>query len=118
MRFASAPSCKRRVSASAIVLNDIRYAIRMLWKDATFTAVAVLSLALGTGANSTMFSLVNGMLIRPLPVPEASSVLTITPRLPDQPFDGISYPDYEDFRDRNRTMKDLVATMLFRFGFA
>jgi predicted permease len=100
------------------MFHDIRYAIRMLRKDAAFTLVAVLSLALGTGANSTMFSIVNGMLIRPLPVSEPSAVLTISPKFPDNSFEGISYPDYQEYRDRSRTMKDLVATMLYRFGFS
>lgn len=100
------------------MLEDIRYAIRMLRKDAVFTLVAVISLGLGAGANSSMFSFVNGMLIRPLPVPAASEVLTISPRFPDNSFDAISYPDYIDFRDRTHTMRDLTATALFRFGFS
>src|SRR5207244_11374935 len=61
------------------ILHDLRYALRMFQKDAAFTLVAVLSLALGTGANSAMFSFVNGLLLRPLPVPRSSEVLSITP---------------------------------------
>jgi predicted permease len=51
-------------------------------------------------------------------VSEPSEVLTISPKFPDNSFDGISYPDYIDFRDRTRTMKDLVASSLWRFGFS
>src|SRR5205814_1494240 len=80
--------------------------------------VAVMSLALGTGANSAMFSFVNGVLLRPLPVPRSSEVLTITPTQADNMMGGISYPDYLDFRDRTKTMKDLVAFDLYRFGFS
>ena len=100
------------------LLRDVRYALRMLRKDSVFTVVAVLSLALGTGANATMFSLANGVLFRPLPVARASEVLTLTPKAPKDPFDAISYPDYVDFRDRTQTMTDLVASALYRFGFS
>ena len=101
-----------------ILLHDLRYAFRMLRKDAAFTTVAVLSLALGTGANSAMFSLTNGMLLRPLAVLRPSEVLTIAPKPSGDPFAGISYPDYIDFRDHTRSMRDLVAVTLFRFGFS
>src|SRR5438552_7361430 len=100
------------------ILHDLRYALRMFQKDAAFTLVAVLSLALGTGANSAMFSFVNGLLLRPLPVSQPGDVLTITPTQADNMLAGISYPDYLDFRDRTKTMKDLVAFDLFRFGFS
>lgn len=90
----------------------------MLRKDRAFTVVAVLSLALGTGANSTMFSIVNRMLLRPLAVARPGEVLTIAPNQPDNSFAGTSYPDYIDFRDHTKTMKDLVASALFRFGFS
>ncbi len=100
------------------ILKDLRYGVRMLRKDAAFTLVAVLSLALGTGANSAMFSFLNGILLRPLPVLRPSEVMTITPKHPDDSFDGISYPDYADLRDGTRTLQDLTANMLFRFGFS
>jgi predicted permease len=90
----------------------------MLRKDMAFTLVAVLSLALGTGANATMFSMVNGMLLRPLAVSRPHEVLTIAPLQPASSFDGLSYPDYMDLRDRTKTMTDLVASMLFRFAFS
>lgn len=98
--------------------HDLRYAFRMLRKDWAFTVVAVMCLALGTGANSTMFSLVNSTLLRPLAVSRPSEILTVAPRMPGNPFDGISYPDYVDFRERTMTMRDLVASALFRFGFS
>jgi len=99
-------------------IQDLRYAVRTLRKDAAFAFVAVLSLALGTGANSTMFSIVNGVLLRPLAVSRPSEVLTITPRQMASTFDGLSYPDYLDFRERTETMTDVVASTLFRVGFS
>src|SRR5262245_10249537 len=101
------------------LIHDLRYAIRTFRKDAAFTLIAVLSLALGTGANSAMFSFVNGLLLRPLPVQNSSEVLTLAPTESDKIINaGISYPYYLDYRDRTKTMKDLVAFELWRFGFS
>src|SRR4030095_7482445 len=84
-----------------------------------FTLIAVLSLALGTGANSAMFSFVNGLLLRPLPVSHPGDVLTLTPTESNKVINAsISYPDYLDFRERAKTMKDLVASDLWRFGYS
>jgi len=101
-----------------MTFQDLRYAVRMLLKDPVFLVVAVLSLSLGTGANATMFSLVNGILMRPLPVSRPAEVLTIAPKLPDNSFGGISYPDYVDIRDSVTTMRDLTASTLYRVGFS
>src|SRR5947207_15054601 len=97
------------------LIHDLRYAVRMFRKDAAFTLVAVLSLALGTGANSAMFSFVNGLLLRPLSVSQPGDVLSITPTPFIGSVGGIAYPDYLDFRELTKTMKDLVAFDLFRF---
>src|SRR5438094_10029903 len=100
------------------MIRNLKHASRILWKDPAFTLVAVLSRALGTGANSTMFSLVNGMLMRPLPVSRPGDVLTVAPAHAGDPFAGLSYPDYLDIRDHTQTMKDLVAVSLLRFGYS
>ncbi|MBI4474549.1 MAG: ABC transporter permease [Acidobacteria bacterium] len=100
------------------MIRDLRYALRMFCREWAFTLVALLSLALGTGANSTMFSVVNGLLLRPLPVARPDEVLTIAPKDPDNAFGDISYPDYLDFRDNSKTMTDMVAFTVYRFGFS
>src|SRR5262245_32866856 len=100
------------------LIHDLRYAVRTFRKDSAFTLVAILSLALGTGANSAMFSFVNGILLRPLPVSRPSEVMNIAPARPRTFREGLSYLDYIDYRDRTKTMKDLVAFEMFRFGFS
>jgi predicted permease len=87
------------------LIQDFRFAIRMLVKNPGFTAVAVISLALGIGVNTTFFSIVDGFFLRSLPVKDASQVVTITP-LPQ----GISsYPDYQDICRQTATFKGVVA---------
>src|ERR1041385_1167160 len=93
------------------MFQDIRYAIRMMRKAPGFTAVAVLALALGIGANTAALSTVNGMVLRPLSVPDATELM--------QPFWGsqkdarvwgeFSYANYLDLRDQNKTFSDLCA---------
>src|SRR5258706_5954671 len=102
------------------MLTDLRYAIRLLRKTPGFTLVAVLSLALGMGTNSAIFSFVDTLLLRPLPVARPNEVLTITGVGRDQPdkFQTISYREYLDFRDQSKTMTDFVAVSLFRVGYS
>ena len=99
------------------MLADVQYAFRILRKTPGFTAVAVLSLALGIGANSAMFSVADAVLFRPLPIPEASRVVTVSDTAPDFPvgaFGNLSYPDYADLRDKNKSFEELAA---FRYTF-
>jgi predicted permease len=84
------------------LIKDLHYAIRMLWKTPAFTMVAVVSLALGIGLNTAIFSLVNVILIRPVPVVKAQSDLMWL-RAP------ISYPDYVDYREQTQSFEGLAA---------
>src|SRR5271154_2674287 len=100
--------------------QDIRFSLRMLLKHRTFTLVAVLSLAIGIGANSAMFSFADGLLLRPLPVPQPSQVVTVQDKTA-QGFgsgDSLSYRDYVDYRDQNKSFSGLVACTMVPFGFS
>src|SRR5438552_5503849 len=80
-------------------LHDIRYGSRMLLKQKGFTAIAVLALALGIGANTAIFSLVNGVLLRPLPYPGAHRIVYFEGRNPTQGItdSNISFLDFTDW---------------------
>jgi predicted permease len=97
--------------------NDIRYGARMLAANPGFTAVAILSLAIGIGVNTAMFSLADAMLLRPLPVQRPSEMVQVTSTSATTRFGGISYRDYVDFRDRTKTLAGLVAYKQIPVGF-
>jgi predicted permease len=89
------------------LLQDLRFALRMLRKSPSFTAVAIVTLALGIGANAVVFGVLNALILRPLNVPQPESLYQLE-RASDKV--GIeSYPNYLDLRDRNRTFDGLAA---------
>ncbi len=94
------------------LLQDLRYAARMLRKSPNFTAVAVSTLALGIGANAVVFGVMNALILRPLDLPQAQKLFMIErgQRTGDQDSSPMqSYPDYRDLRDRNRSFDGLIA---------
>src|SRR5437870_1480767 len=102
------------------MLQEIRHALRLLARNLGFTAIAALSLALGIGANSAIFSLADALLLRPLPVLEPSSVVTVSTDRPNlsEGIGGVSYPDYRDFRESSQSFAGLAALQLSAFGVA
>jgi predicted permease len=88
---------------------DLRLALRRLRQNPTFSAVAVLTLALGIGANTAIFSIVNAALLRPLPVAHASEIVSLNEQLGGETFPTLSYPNYRDLRDRNTVLSGLLA---------
>src|SRR5262245_3314501 len=88
---------------------DLRYAIRTLRKSPAFSAAAILSLALGIGANTAIFTFINALLLRPLPVREPSALVDISGRQKDGNA-LISFPMYRDIADRQQVMTGIVAT--------
>ena len=87
------------------MLVDLKYASRRLLKSPSFAITAVLTLALGIGANAVVFSVLNGLVLHTLNVPDARSLYSIEER--DQSLN--SYPDYLDIRDRNRSFDGVLA---------
>jgi len=97
--------------------NDIRYGLCMLAANPGFTTVAIVSLAVGIGANTSMFSLADAMLLRPLPVARAGEIVRVVGTSPSVAFSGISYRDYVDFRDQGKKLSALVASNNIPLGF-
>src|ERR1700733_13072686 len=95
-------------------IQDIRYALRMLANNPGFTAVAVLTLALGIGANVATFSVVYGVLLRPLPFAHSEQLVRVFDDLrgPNTPDVGMSAPDHWDVQDRSRVLHDISAVAL------
>jgi putative ABC transport system permease protein len=94
------------------IVVDIRYALRTLRNQPVFVAVAVLSLAVAIGANSAIFSFSDALLLRPLPEPNPSALLDIGNTTPDDPLEGMSFPDYRDLRHESRSFAGLTAYRL------
>ena len=99
------------------MIQDLRYGLRMLLKHKGFTAVAVLSLALGIGANTAIFSLMDALMLRALPVYEPDRLMLfgnaesagITIGFPGSSTDLFSYPTYRDLRERTQSFSDIAA---------
>ena len=99
--------------------QDSRYAFRMMRRAPGFTAVAVLSLALGTGANTAIFSLINTLMLRTLSVQEPRQLVELLSRFPGEPrLNTFSWKVYEHFRDENHVFSDLIAVTPSRFQIA
>jgi putative ABC transport system permease protein len=91
------------------LLQDLRYAFRLLAKSPTFTTIAILTLALGIGANTAIFSVVNAVLLRPLAFRDPSRLVLVAEKS-QFPTISTSYENYQDWRDQSHTFESLQAT--------
>src|SRR5580698_2242613 len=91
-------------SRAAEMISDLRICLRQLRKAPGFTITAILTLALGIGANAVVFSVLNAVVLRPVNVPNAQNLYMVQ----RAHFPSQSYPDYLDLRDRNRTFDSLA----------
>jgi putative ABC transport system permease protein len=100
-----------------ILWNDLRYGARMLLKKPGFTLIAVITLALGIGANTAIFSVVYALLLRPLPFPESDRLVVLAGKGQNSLIgSGVAYPDYEDWRARAQSYDDMACFLSTRFN--
>jgi MacB-like periplasmic core domain len=103
--------------------QDLKHGARMLRKNPGFSLVAMISIAIGVGANAAMFSLADTLVLRPLTIPRANEFVTVTAVVPKSGFasptsSALSYPDYEDVRNEARSFSGLAAFRLIVASFA
>jgi putative ABC transport system permease protein len=99
----------RRGAMIESILQDLRYGVRVLIKNPAFTAVAVLTLALGVGANTAIFSVVNAVLLRPLPYPDAQQLVWIWETHPNIKVEPASLPNFTDWKNQAGSFEGMAA---------
>jgi len=98
------------------LFQDLRYGIRMALKSPAFTAIAVITLALGIGANTAVFSIVNGVLLNPLPFPQADQLVALGENKANFENGSISYPNFHDWRKDNQSFSSMAVSRVFSFN--
>src|SRR5947209_8595294 len=100
------------------IMTDIRYAVRMLLKSPAFTIIAIIALALGIGANTAIFSVVNAVLLRPLPYPHSEQLVLLREKTNTFESGSVSYPNYMDWRAGQHSFTDIALVRRETFNFA
>src|SRR3989441_10699010 len=102
-----------QVVLTGMIMNtlwqDLRYAVRMMGKTLSVTALVVVVLALGIGANAAIFSVVNAALLRPLPYADPDKLVRLSEDSPNVPQMSISYPNFLDWREQNKVFSGIAA---------
>src|ERR687892_423563 len=97
-------------------IQDLRYAVRMMAKRPGFTIVAALTLALGIGANTAIFSAVNAVLLKPLPFPESEQLISLAETFKPDGFGSVSVPNLEDWKSQNTVFAGISAFLFTSFN--
>jgi predicted permease len=98
------------------LLQDLRYGFRMLAKSPLFTSVTVVTLALGIGANTALFSVINGVLLSPVPFPEPEKLVTLHENKPNFEGGSVSYPNFRDWQKDNHTFSAMAIGRTYAFS--
>ena len=102
------------------MVADMRFAVRSLRRDPVYAVVTVLTLGLGLGATTAIFSVVNSVVLQPLPYPDASALVSVGMASQESGVSSVSYPDFRDWRERATSVEALGAhsefESVFRFG--
>src|SRR5437016_1954796 len=98
------------------LMQDLRFGVRMIAKSPGFTAVAILTLALGIGANTALFSVVNGVLFNPLPYPDPEQLVMLHESKPNFETGSISFPNFQDWRKENTTFSMMGISRGYSFN--
>jgi predicted permease len=106
----------RRTNMIAALWQDLRYGARMLLKNPGFSAVIALTLALGIGANAALFSVVNGVLLNPLPFPQSERLVSLHQRMPNVAAGSVSYPNFLDWQKENQSFSAMAVSRQSSFA--
>jgi putative ABC transport system permease protein len=106
----------RRVHFVEVLLQDLSYGLRMLRRNPGFSLVAIATLALGIGANTAIFSVVNGVLLNPLPYPHPEQLVTVHESRPNFSYGAVSYPNFRDWQKNNHVFSALAAMRAWAFS--
>jgi predicted permease len=98
------------------LFHDLRYALRQLVRTPGLTVVVVITIALGIGANTALFSVVNGVLLNPLPYPQPEQLVTLRESKPNFEWGSVSYPNFRDWQKENRSFSSMAVSRSYAFS--
>ena len=99
------------------LLKDLRFAVRVLWKSPGFTGISLLALVLGIGANTAIFSVVNAVLLRPMPFQDPERLVVVWETSPRTKKNNVANPqNFADWQTRNRSFEAMAAYLPFQFS--